>query len=191
MRTVTVTTPTVSPPIVTRKTSPTGTTPKAPPPRPRHRVPPPAKVAPNGEQSLAAIADDNEVVALSDGTVWSLGSAESWSTGDKITVGESEDTLYDGTEGESVDATKIGEASDANPYPSEGEHTQEAISDDGSLIVLDDGSVWAVSGADQATAATWTDASTIEARQGSASPRYRLVNTGDESTVEAGYMGDK
>jgi hypothetical protein len=156
-----------------------------------HRAPRPGKIAPNGEQSIAAITDDDEVVALSDDTVWSLGSSESWSDGDKITVGESEDTLYDATEGESVSATKIGETSDSNTYADEGEHTQEAVSDDGSLIVLDDGSVWAVAAADQSTTSTWTDSSAIDVRQGSAGPNYELINTDEQSSAEAGYVGDK
>jgi len=154
-------------------------------------MPPPAKVAPGGEQSIMAITDDNEVLALSDGTVWSLESPEMWATGDKITVGESEDTLYDATEGESVSATKVGDISDSNAYPGEGEHTQEAVSDDGSLIVLDDGSVWAVSGADQSKTATWTDTANIEVKEGNASPNYELINTDDHAVADAGYIGDK
>jgi hypothetical protein len=173
------------------KAKPTPKPSPKPVPQQHHGRPPPSKVAPNGEQSIAAITDDDEVVALSDDTVWSLGSSESWSTADKITVGESEDTLYDAAEGESVEATKIGETSDSNPYSGEGEHTLEAVSDDGSLIVFDDGSVWAVAAADQSTTSTWTDSSTIEVREGGAGPTYELVNTDDQSSAQAGYVGDK
>jgi hypothetical protein len=45
-----------------------------------------------------------------------------------------------------------------NVYADTGDHSQHSNSDAGSLIVLDDGSIWAMTDAgDQATASAWTD----------------------------------
>jgi hypothetical protein len=58
--------------------------------------------------------------------------------------------------------------------------------------VLEDDSVWAVADADQATAAVWTDSSTIHvSEEESGSGGYVLTNEDDHENVTATHIGDK
>jgi hypothetical protein len=57
--------------------------------------------------------------------------------------------------------------------------------------VLDDGSVWAVDGADQPTAAPWTDASTIHVSQEESGGSGGYVLTDESESVTAIHIGDK
>lgn len=195
------TTVTVATTVVPAVTAPstTNAAKPAPPakPKPRARTAPPVrrtpppKAAPGGEQTLVAITGNDEVLALGNGTVWWLESPRRWTPGEKITVGSSEDTLYDTALGESVPVMKLGAVTEANADAAEGEHTLEALSGDGSLIVLNDASVWAVAPADRRTAATWRAAAIIQVEEGSSGARYRLLNTDTQGSVEAGYIANK
>ena len=88
--------------------------------------------------------------------------------------------------------TKVGDTSSGGPYPGAGaEHNQETNSSDGAILVLEDGSVWNVADADQATARVWTDASAISVSQEESGGEYTLHNADDNESVRASYIGDK
>jgi len=182
--------PSTTPATTTRARTPAAPPKPAKPAKPARGARPLAAVQPGG-RTLAAITDNDEVLVLSDGTVWSLESSERWSPGDGITVAPGGNSLYDANEGERMSATKLGTTASASPNAAEGEHTLETISGDGSLIVLNDASVWAVASADRSTSARWADAATIEVQEGSGGARYRLVNADDHSSVEAGYVANR
>jgi hypothetical protein len=59
-----------------------------------------------------------------------------------------------------------------------------------SIIVLEDGSIWEVDAGDQATAAAWTDATSITVNESEGSG-YELVNTDDHELIHANYIGDE
>lgn len=56
--------------------------------------------------------------------------------------------------------------------------------------MLDDGSVWEVSSADQETASSWADGASITVTD-KAGPSNTLVNTHDGSAVRARYVVDE
>ncbi len=176
----------------TTETKPTTGTTTTPKPKANHKAKPgheAKSVIPPGaaELTLEAIAGD-EVLALSDGSVWSLDSGQSWSEGDTIEVGENEGSLYDATAEESEEASKIGDAGGTGGYAGEGEeHSIEAVSSDGSLLELEDNSVWSIVPAGQATSSTWSDGDSVSVHGGG--PQYTLSDNGE--TVEAFYVGDK
>jgi hypothetical protein len=136
------------------------------------------------------------VVALSEGSVYSVDAGDqsttsSWSSGDPISVGQGDDTLANTNSGESATVTRIGNTPDGKTYAHTGDHSQRTNSDDGSLVVLDDGSVWDVSSADQTIASSWSDGAPITVTDGSASAGYTLENTADQAPVSARYLGDE
>ena len=63
-------------------------------------------------------------------------------------------------DGEQLEVSKkVGNTSSGESYSGTGEeHSQETNSSNGGILVLEDGSVWDVADADQATASVWTDA---------------------------------
>jgi hypothetical protein len=142
------------------------------------------------------VTSDGGVVVLNDASVYSVESGEetttsSWSSGDEIAVDQAEESLTDLSNSEHVSAKRVGSTSDSNPYPDAGgEHSQETNASDGSIIVLDDGSIWEVESGDQSTASTWTDSSAITVNEGTAST-YELVNTDEHETVHANYIGSE
>jgi hypothetical protein len=134
---------------------------------------------------------------LGDGSVYSVDSGDqattsSWTSGEEVAANEGAESLTNLENGEKVSAKHVGAITDANPYPGTGDHTQETNSDDGKIIVLDDGSIWAVPDAsDQTTASIWTDATSITVNEESGGSGYELVNTDDHEIVHANYMGDE
>jgi len=113
-------------------------------------------------------------VALSGGSVYSVDAGDqsttsSWSSGDPISVGQGGDTLANTSTGDNATVTRIGNTADGMTYTGSGDHTQQTKSDDGSLVVLNDGSVWEVFNADQSTATSWSDSAAITVTAGSAS----------------------
>jgi hypothetical protein len=135
------------------------------------------------------------VVVLNDGSVYSVdpgdqSTSASWSPSDNIAVGNGDESLTNLENGEKVSAKRVGNTSDTNSYPNTGDHTQQTNSSDGSIIVLEDGSIWAVDAGDQATAAPWTDATSITVNETEGS-RYELVNTDEHEIVHANYIGDE
>jgi hypothetical protein len=83
----------------------------------------------------------------------------------------------------------VGATSDGNAYAGGGSSIT-AKSDDGSVIVLDDGSIWFVDPADQATSGPWVDATSITVSQ-SSDGSYELVDTDDQERVAANYIGQE
>jgi hypothetical protein len=82
---------------------------------------------------------------LDDGSVYSVdpgdqSTVSSWSQGDSVSVSDSQDAIFNTSAGESVSVTSVGDSSDANAYAGSGSSIA-AKSDDGSIIVLDDGSI--------------------------------------------------
>jgi hypothetical protein len=115
----------------------------------------------------------------------------SWSTGDPIAAAQAGDSITNLSNGDQVTVTSVGKSSDANPYSGTGDHTQDTNSSDGSVIVLEDGSIWEVSASDQPTAAIWNDDSSITVNETSSGSSYELVNTDDQATVQANYLGNE
>ncbi len=114
----------------------------------------------------------------------------SWSQGDSVAVADSGDAMTNLSTGENVSVTQVGDTSDHNVYPGPtgGSDLIQAKSDDGSLLVLDDGSIWFVSPGDQATSGPWVDQTSITVNEGSGGS-YELVDTDDQEIVEANYIG--
>ncbi len=144
--------------------------------------------------SLDAVTSDGAVV-LTGGSIYSVDSADqstvsSWSSGDPLAVSQSGDQITNTSTGETATVTNVGKSSDANPYSATGDHTQQTNSNDGSIVVLDDGSIWYVEPSAQSISSNWTDAASITVNDTSGSD-YQLVNTDDQSTVQARYIGDE
>jgi hypothetical protein len=134
-------------------------------------------------------------VLLSDGSVYSVDSGDQptvsgWTSGDEVKVAESGDAITDLSTGDQVTVTSVGGSSDRNVYPGIGDHSLMSNSDDGTIVVLDDGSIWIVAAGDTATSSVWVDATAITANEGSSAPQaYDLVNTDDQEAVAASYVG--
>jgi hypothetical protein len=142
---------------------------------------------------VEAVTEDGGVVVLDDGAVYSVETgdeptAASWSSGDKVAVDDGEESLTNLANGEKVSAKHIGDKTDTNSYAATGDHTQETRTDDGSIIVLDDHSIWAVEAGDESKASIWNDAASITVNETGGSS-YELVNTDEEETVHANYIG--
>jgi hypothetical protein len=178
--------------------TPTQTRP-VPPIRGRHSVParttPRTVVAPTpsatGNPAVDATTSDGAVVSLDDGSVYSVsdGDVSSWSSGDEVAVSDAQDSLTNLSTSDNVSVSYVGDTSDDSLYSGAGQ-SQDTSSDDGSLLVLDDGSVWAVTDpSDQGTASQWQDGASIIVND--SSPGYLLVNTDDDETVHANYIGDE
>jgi hypothetical protein len=116
--------------------------------------------------------------------------ASNWSAGDPVAVGTDDASLFNRSSGESVTVTSVGIVSDASVYAATGDYTQQTNSGDGSVVVLDDNSIWHVVGPDQGTASAWTDGDAITVNDSSGSG-YELVNTDQQSSVHANYIGDE
>jgi hypothetical protein len=140
------------------------------------------------------VTDDGAVLTLQDGSVYSVDGGDQstvsqWSQGDDIAISDSHDSITDLSTGDKVSVTLVGDISDTNSYPSTGAHSIQAKTDDGSIMVLDDGSIWAV-GPDQATTAPWVDGTSITVNDGSGAS-YDLVDTDDQEIAEANYIGQE
>jgi hypothetical protein len=151
---------------------------------------------PGGQQSLESVTSDGAVVVLKDGSVYAVDSGDrstssSWQSNEAITVDEGEESLTNLESGEKVTAKQVGKTSDANPYPNTGDHTQDTNDSNGSIVVLDDGSIWAVESGDQSMAESWNDGASITVNEESAGGGYKLVNTDEHEIVHANYIGDE
>jgi hypothetical protein len=144
---------------------------------------------------VETITRNGAVLVVSPGTAYSVETpyqrtASSFASGDTVTVNEEED-ITDLRTGKRVSATEIGDTTEANVYPHGGStHKLSTASADGSIVVLNDESVWAVSPAGRRTAASWAHGSSI------AVPRhshllYGLLNTDDHTIVRASYIGEE
>lgn len=146
--------------------------------------------------SVDALTDDGAVLTLDDGSVYSVDAGDqstvsSWSQGDPAVVEDSGDAATNLSTGDKVSLTEVGNTSDVNAYPGTGgDSSIAAKSDDGSIIVLDDSSIWFVAPSDQPTSGLWLDLTSIvvnEAPDGS----YELVDTDDQEIVEANNIGQE
>ena len=143
---------------------------------------------------MDSVTSDGGVVLLADGSVYSVDSADqatasSWSSGDPISVANTDDRLTNLSTGDNVAVTSAGHSSDTNIYPNIGDHTLSVRSDDGKILILEDGSIWIVAPPGDVTDITWLAPSSITVNEGSAGPPYELVNTDDQSSVLANYIG--
>lgn len=142
------------------------------------------------QSTVENVTSDGSVLVMDDGSVYSTSEdASSWES-EHVHVSEDESKLTKADNGEQLEVGQVGNASDQNPYPDTGEHTQETNSSDGAIVVLDDGSVWSVEAGDQATASVWTDSTSITVGEGSGND-YTLIDTEDHEAVTAHYIGSK
>jgi hypothetical protein len=178
-----------TPPPARTAPPPTPSPPAAPP------TPSPPAPTPSSTDSVDAVTSDGAVVVLGDGSVYSVDAGDqsttsSWPSGDPISVADGKDHLTDLSNGDSVAVTYVGDTSDTNSYAGTGaSHSLSTNSSDGSIVVLDDGSIWAVAPGDQATSSVWIDPSSITVNESSQSPPYELVNSDSEDSVTANYIG--
>jgi hypothetical protein len=134
------------------------------------------------------------VLLLDDGSVYSVGSADqstvsAWSEGDDVSVDDSGGTITDtsSVSPEAASVTYVGDENGDYSYSAGGDQSQHTNSSDGSIEVLDDGSIWIVDAADRSTTATWTDGDSVTVTEGQGG--YELVNTNSQETVAANYVG--
>jgi hypothetical protein len=132
------------------------------------------------------VLDNGDVYSASDDA------STGWES-EAISVSEDESTITKADNGEQLEVSKVGDSSSGGPYSGAGEeHSQETNSSDGAIIVLEDGSVWEVDSADQATASIWTDTTSITVSDEESAPgTYTLDDTEDHESVTATYIGDK
>jgi hypothetical protein len=169
-------------------TSSSGTTSTSTPPRPL-----PPDVPSSTRASVDVITSDGTVLLLSDGSVYSVDSSDqsvvsSWSQDDDVAVNDSGDAITNLSTGEKVSVSLIGNESSANIYVNTGDHALRDKSDDGSVLLLDDGSVWVVALVDRVNTGLWLAPSSIAVNEGSGAA-YELVNADDQETAEANYIG--
>jgi hypothetical protein len=138
-----------------------------------------------------AVTEDGSVLALDNGSVYSVssGDASSWEN-DEVAIAQDDSSLTDLANGEKLDVSRVGDTSESNPYPGTGDHSLDTKSSDGAIVVLEDGSVWSVDSADQANTSTWNGATSITVNEGSGNS-YDLVDTDDQEVVAANYIGTK
>jgi hypothetical protein len=84
--------------------------------------------------------------------------------------------------------TYVDDSTAANAYAGSGQSIT-AKSDDGSIIVLDDDSIWIVASYDQSTSASWVDGTSITVNDSGGTDQ--LVDTDDQETVHANYIGQE
>lgn len=137
------------------------------------------------------------MLLLDDGSVYSVDSGDQstvsgWSSGDPVKIADSGDSITNLSTGEQVTVTLAGNEPDTNAYPGVGDHSLMSNSDDGTIVVLDDGSIWIVTAADTATASVWLDPSSVTVNEGSSAPAaYDLVNTDSQDAIQASYIGQE
>ena len=103
----------------------------------------------NSVSAIATFTSDGSVIELADGSVWlvapsSRSTVVNWSDGDTtavIAVGE----LSDVGTGDTISATLLGSTTLKRPYTRFGEHRVVALGNNGTIVALSDGSVWAIS----------------------------------------------
>jgi hypothetical protein len=130
-------------------------------------------------------------LTLDDGSVYSVDAADqgtvaSWSQGDSVSVNDAQDSISNTSTGDTASVTYVGDTTDANVYSGVGQSIA-AIASDGSIIVLDDGSIWIVASYDQPTSAVWLDGTSITV----SSSGDQLIDTDDQETVDAKYIGQE
>lgn len=188
------TTTTESTPTTTSTTPPpTQSTPKpkAPSHTPRtHHAPLPPG---SGSQTVETVTSNGEVLVLDNGDVYSVssGDASSWE-GEAVHVSEDESHITKDDNGDQIEVSKVGDTSSGESYSGTGDE-QDTNSSDGAILVLNDGSVWAVENADQATARLWLDRTAIHVSEEESGGlgTYVLHNTDDHESVTATYIGNK
>lgn len=144
--------------------------------------------------TIAGVTSDGAVLLLDDGSVYSVGSADQstvsgWSEGDDVSVDDSSSTITDtsSVSPEAASVTYVGDENGDYSYSAGGDQSQQTSSSDGSIEVLDDGSIWIVDAADRSTTATWTDGDSVTVTEGQGG--YELVNTSSQETVATNYVG--
>lgn len=151
--------------------------------------PPPANVPRSG--TVATTTADGSIVLLGGGAVFAVlsGDASSW-TGDRVTLVANGDVMLNSARRDRAEVSFVGDAGTARAYSNTGEHTQESGATDGSLVLLDDGSVWVVARADRGHNVEWSEGSVVDVEPGSHG-LYRLSNPSSGSSVAAAYVGEK
>jgi hypothetical protein len=154
----------------------------------------PAPGAVNSVSSIEAFTGDGSIVELADGSVWFVAAAGDrttvldWSVGDTTSI-TTVDQLTDVDTGDSVTVTQVGQAGKARVYTSLGLRRLVALGDNGTVLALSDGSVWALgaSGA-PSIADRWPIGSGVRVSRG-AHAAYTLEDIRTDSHVPATYVG--
>jgi hypothetical protein len=82
--------------------------------------------------------------------------------------------------------TYVGDSADSNVYLGWGQSIA-ARSSDGSIIVLNDGSIWIVAGYDRPTSALWLDGTSIIVSNSG----DQLIDADDHEVIDAHYIGQE
>jgi hypothetical protein len=155
---------------------------------------------------VLGFTDDGAAVELDDGSVWAVAPRDQpivtahWNLDSQlVSIRNGGHTLFDEESGgaHSINARRIGTLQSHNADPHTGDNTVNGIGhgayfaggSDGSLLTLGDGSVWAVTDAnDQQIDVQWADGDNVVVRK-SANGGYRLDDTDVGTTISAAYIG--
>lgn len=134
---------------------------------------------------------DGSIVRLRAGGVFAVlnGDASRW-VGDTVSVVSNERIMLNHARHDRAEVTYVGDAANPRTYSNTGEHTQESGAADGSLLLLDDGSVWVVPTTGRSHTYTWTEGSVVNVEPGPGG-LYKLANPSSGTSVLAAYVGEK
>lgn len=160
-----------------------GTTATAPPPR-----------AESSAGDLTGVVEtvtvDGSIALLRGGDVYAIvnGDSSRWE-GSTVRVISGGGIMIDAN-GEKAEVHLVGSVDHPRTYSNTGEHSQESGSSDGGLLLLDDGSVWAVPAAERHHTRVWAEGAPVNVEPG---PHglYKLTNSSTGTTVLAAYIGEK
>jgi len=140
---------------------------------------------------VSSITTDGSIIELTDGSVFALvsGDASRW-LDQRVRTVSGGAIMIDVASGEKGEAQYVGSVRHPRTYANGGEHNQESGSPDGSLILLDDGSVWSIPPDERSRTSTWAEGASVSVEPGPHG-RYRLTNGASGSTVLATYVGEK
>jgi hypothetical protein len=154
----------------------------------------PVEATPSGAPRSGVVETttaDGTILRLRSGAVFAVlnGDASRW-TGDSVRVISGERIMLNARLHDRAEVTYVGDPAKPRIYSNTGEHTQESGSTDGSLLLLDDGSVWVVTPEGRAHTHLWEESSTVNVEPG---PHglYRLANPSSGTSVLAAYVGEK
>jgi len=154
----------------------------------------PVESQPTGVPNAGVVAittSDGSILRLKSGAVFAVlnGDSSPWS-GNAVKVIAGGRIMLDPQRHDRAEVSYVGEPAKPRTYANSGEHTQESGSADGSLILLDDGSVWAVQPAGRVHTRAWVEGSVVDVESASGG-LYRLTNPSSGTSVLAAYVGEK
>ena len=154
----------------------------------------PAESTPSGVPNSGVVAittSDGSILRLKSGAVFAVlnGDSSQW-PGTAVKVISGARIMLDAQRHDRAEVSYVGDPAKPQTYSNSGQHTQESGSADGSLILLDDGSVWAVQSAGRVHTRAWPEGSVVDV-EAATGGLYRLTNPSSGTSVLAAYVGEK